>query len=99
MKPMAPMKPMQPMKPMSFGPAWWPSELGHPSTSGAQNGQRYAFFPDKQRLLIEQDGKLSTYDTGDHQIGGVSQQASTGHRLAFTSQHGPVKLDDLKRVD
>jgi hypothetical protein len=99
MKPMAPMKPMEPMKPMSFGAPWWPADLGQPSTSGAQNDHRYAFFPDKQRLLIEQNGKLSTYDTGDHRIGGVSQQASTGSSLAFTSQHGPVKLDDLKRVD
>jgi hypothetical protein len=32
-------------------------------TSGAQNGIRYAFFPEKRRLLIEQGGKLTTYDT------------------------------------
>jgi hypothetical protein len=99
MKPMAPMKPMEAMRPMSGGTAWWPAELGHPSTSGAQNDQRYAFFPDKHRLLIEQDGRLTTYDSGSHRIGGVSQQQSTGHRLAFTSQHGDVELDDLKRVD
>lgn len=96
MKPMEPMKPMQPMQPME---AWWPGELGEPSTSGGQNGVRYAFFPDKHRLLIERDGKLTTYDSGDHRIGGVSQQQSEGQSLAFTSQSGLVKLEELKQID
>ena len=98
MKPMQPMKPMEPMKPMDFGPPWWPKELGEPSTSGAQNGMRYAFFPDKKRLLIEENGKRTTYDSGDHRINGVSQQDNNGRPLAFTSQNGPVKLDELKQV-
>ena len=52
---------------------FWPKDLGDPSTSGSQNGMKYAFFPDKQRLVIERDGQVSTYDSGDHRIGGVSQ--------------------------
>ncbi len=99
MKPMAPMEPMKPIEPISGGTVWWPADLDHTSTSGAQNDQRYAFFPDKHRLLIEQNGRLAIYDSGDHRIGGVAQQASAGPRLSFTSQHGPVRLDDLKRVD
>lgn len=99
MKPMAPMKPMEPMTPMRGMEPWWPSDLGKPSTSGAQNGMKYAFFPDKQRLLIEQDGKTATYDTGDHKISGVSQQDSGGHSVAFTSQNGTVDLSSLKTVD
>ena len=98
MKPMAPMKPMEPMKPMSGGEMWWPADLGQPSTSGSQNAMRYAFFPEKRRLLIEQDGKLTTYDSGDHRISGVSQQQSHGHSLAFTSQNGSVNLDELKKI-
>ena len=98
MKPMAPMKPMEPMQPMSGGKAWWPDDLGQPSASGSQNSLRYAFFPDKRRLLIEQDGKLTTYDSGDHHISGVSQQGGGGHSLAFTSQNGSVNLDELKQV-
>ncbi len=98
MKPMKPMAPMEPMKPMDFGPAWWPSDLGEPSTSGGQNGARYAFFPDARRLLIEDDGKLTTYDTGAHQISGVSQAQSSGRHLAFTSEDGEVKLEDLRQV-
>ena len=99
MKPMKPMAPIEPMKPMDFGPAWWPNDLGEPSTSGAQNGARYAFFPDARRLLIEDGGKLTTYDTGEHQISGVSQAQSSGRHLAFTSQDGEVKLEELKKVD
>jgi hypothetical protein len=96
---MEPMKPMEPMQPMEQGEAWWPDDLGQPSTSGSQNGMRYAFFPEQRRLLIEQDGKLTTYDSGDHHIGGVSQQDSQGQRLTFTSQNGKVKLETLARVD
>lgn len=95
---MEPMKPMQPMQPMTGGEKWWPDNLGQPSSSGSQNSMRYAFFPEKQRLLIEQDGKLTTYDSGDHRIGGVSQQDSQEQALTFTSQKGRVRLDELKQV-
>ena len=99
MKPMKPMAPLKPMEPISAAEKWWPDELGHPATSGSQNGLRYAFFPDKQRLLLERDGKRTLYDTGDHRISGVSQQASTRQEIAFASQNGEVKLDELKKLD
>ena len=92
------MEPMNPMKPMDFGPAWWPSDLGEPATSGGQDGARYAFFLDARRLLIEDDGKLATYDTGEHQISGVSQAQSSVRHLAFRSGDGELRLTDLKRV-
>ena len=96
MKPMAPMEPMKPMEPMSGGAPWWPDDLGQPSSSGAQNDMRYAFFPRERRLLIEDGGRLTTYDSGDHRISGVSQQGSRERSLTFTSQDGPVRLDELK---
>ena len=98
MKPLPGMKPMEPMKPMDFGPTWWPENLGEPSTSGAQNDVRYAFFPRSRKLLIEEHGQLTTYDAGDHQISGVSQAQSHGRSLAFTSQDGPVNLSELERL-
>jgi hypothetical protein len=97
-KPMAPMRPMEPMKPMSSGEAWWPSDLGQPSSSGSQNAIRYAFFPEKRRLLVENDGNVTTYDSAGHRIRGVSQQQSHGHSLAFTSQDGLVNLDELQKI-
>jgi hypothetical protein len=84
---------MKPMKPMAGGEKWWADEFDEPSTTGSQNGMRYAFFPEKQRLLIEEAGKLATYDTGDHRISGTSQQSGQGRSLSFTSQKGEVKLD------
>ena len=66
--------------------------------SGSQNGILYAFFPGKRRLLIEQGEELTTYDSGDHRISGVSQQGGQGQTLAFTSQNGAVKLDELKQA-
>lgn len=97
MKPMEPMKPMQPMKPIASDP-WWPSDLGEPSSTGAQNDMRYAFFPDKHRLLIERDGRRTLYDSADHKISGVAQQGGGERSVTFSSQHGPVKLGDLKAV-
>jgi hypothetical protein len=51
--------------------------LGNPSSSGGQNDARYAYFPQRQRLAILQNGRLSVYDTLDHHIQGVQQQQET----------------------
>jgi hypothetical protein len=95
---MKPMKPMEPMKPMDFGPPWWPNDLGQPSSSGGQNGIRYAFFPQARRLAIDTDGKIAVYDSADHRINGVSQQQGGTSSLVFSSQQGDVKLDALKKI-
>jgi len=92
------MKPMEPMKPMDFGPAWWPEDLGEPSTSGGQNDVKYAFFADKHRLAIQKDGQVSVYDSENHKINGVSQQQGSSSSLSFSSQDGTVDLSSLKKV-
>ena len=104
MKPMEPMKPMPPMEPMrSAGKdRWWPESLGDsPNSAGGQNEARYAYFGDKHRLAVDAgDGKVTVYDTGDHQISGVQQAHSGGGKhLVFTSQNGSVNVDALTRVD
>jgi Short C-terminal domain len=81
----------------STGP-WWPSELGQPSAAGSQNELGYAVFPAAQRLAIETNGRVTLYDTGDHQISGIAQQQSADQSLTFTSQHGLVRLEDLRVV-
>jgi hypothetical protein len=77
---------------------WWPADLHSPATSGAQNGVRYAWFPIQRRLAIEREGAVELYDTQDHLIGGVSQQQGGASTLSFSSQHGPVDLETLRRV-
>jgi hypothetical protein len=77
---------------------WWPADLGSPSSSGAQNDLRYAWFPSTRRLAIQQGGVTRIYDTGDHNIGGVSQQQSGDQSLTFTSQYGLVRVADLPLV-
>lgn len=74
---------------------WWPADLGIPSTSGAQNSVRYAYFPATRRLAIEVNGQVTIYDTLDHQISGVSQQQSGDASVTFTSQFGLVSLSSL----
>jgi hypothetical protein len=83
---------------LSRGSSWWPQELGNASATGAQNDMRYACFPDKRRLAVMRDGQVKTYDTGEHRIGGFSQQQSGAQTLSFSSQLGTVRLDDLKEV-
>lgn len=77
---------------------WWPEELGHPASTGAQNDLRYAFFPTTRRLAIDIGGRVTVYDTKDHRIGGFSQQQSGDQSLRFTSQYGLVKLSELDVV-
>lgn len=74
---------------------WWPEELGQPSSSGSQNEIRYAYFPQARRLAINVKGKISVYDTQDHQIGGFAQQQAGGASVTFTSQYGLVSLFNL----
>jgi hypothetical protein len=78
--------------------AWWPPELGVPAASGAQNDMAYAYFPAMRRLAIRLRGEMRVYDTGDHMIGGVSQQQSGDQSLTFTSQYGTLRVADLPLV-
>ena len=83
------------------GPAqanWWPSDLGVPSSLGAQNEVRYAYFPATRRLAIHVNGKVSVYDTQDHQISGFSQQQPGSDSLNFSSQLGGVDVSRLPVV-
>lgn len=56
----------------------WPDWLGQPASSGGQNQARYAYFPQARRIAYDfGDGRpVTLLDTGDHQIGGFSQQQS-----------------------
>ncbi len=74
---------------------WWPDGLGRPSATGAQNGMRYACFPDAHRVAVEMAGKVTIYDSGSKRISGVSQQQGSGQELVFTSQEGTVRAQDL----
>lgn len=76
----------------------WPSELGRASSTGSQNGVRYAVFPDTRRLAIERDGRTAIYDTGDHEIFGAAQSQGGGTRLRLSSQNGDVDIESLPVV-
>jgi hypothetical protein len=77
---------------------WWPADLGVPNGTGSQNNIRYAYFANARRLAVEIHGRVTVYDTLDHQIGGVSQQQGAGASLTFTSQHGTVPVASLPVV-
>ncbi|QDT12785.1 SHOCT domain-containing protein [Planctomycetes bacterium K23_9] len=77
---------------------WWPPEFGSPSATGSQNNVRYAYFADRRRLAVKTGTSVWCYDTGDHQIGGFSQQQGVGGSITFTSQFGVVNLSTLPVV-
>ncbi|QOL79590.1 SHOCT domain-containing protein [Pseudooceanicola spongiae] len=83
---------------MSSGNADWPAELGAPTSQGAQNDMRYAYFPQTRRLGIAHGGSMMIYDTGEHQIYGFGQAQSGWQSLTFNSQLGQVHVTDLKVV-
>jgi hypothetical protein len=84
--------------PGSASSPWWPSELGVPNSTGAQNDLRYALFAGAHRLAIRRDGVVQFYDTGDHLISGFSQQQGGDQSLTFSSQYGVVRVADLTEV-
>ncbi|WP_339746824.1 SHOCT domain-containing protein [uncultured Rubinisphaera sp.] len=74
---------------------WWPQDLGAPNAVGSQNNVRYAYFANSRRLAVKTGNNIWVYDTGDHQIGGFSQQQGSGGSITFTSQYGTVNLSTL----
>ena len=80
------------------GASWYPAELGRPDASGTQNHTRYAWFSAAHRLVVDDGERVTVYDTGDHRIGGVSQQQGVQRSVTFASQHGTVALDRLPVV-
>lgn len=86
------------------GAAWWPEELGQPSSVGGQNNVRYAYFPQQQKIAFDPGAgtAIILLDTQDHQIGGWSQQQSGPgdpyQGISFSSQYGQFPLSSLSRV-
>jgi hypothetical protein len=78
---------------------WWPDSLGEPASSGAQNNMSYAFFPEKRRLAVSRNGRVTLYDTAAHRLSGFAQQQPGTGDLSFSGQDGPVPLDSLSVVD
>lgn len=85
----------------AMGGSVWPEWLGQPASSGGQNQSRYAYFPQARRLAFDHgDGReIVLLDTGDHQIGGFSQQQS-GYGdpfggISVSSQFGQFALSSF----
>ncbi len=76
---------------------WW-GDLGFPNSTGSQNNTSYAIFSQINRLAIQENGKVTIFDTLDHQIGGVGQQQAGSYSVSFTSQYGNVDLNQLPIV-
>ncbi len=80
-----------------FSGNWW-GDLGYPNSTGSQNGTSYAIFNNINRLAIQQNGKVTVFNTLDHNIGGVGQQQGGSYSVTFSSQYGNVDLNALPIV-
>lgn len=80
-----------------FSSNWW-GDLGFPNSTGSQNNTSYAIFSNIGRLAIQENGKVTVFDTLDHQIGGTGQQQGGSYSVSFTSQYGDVNLNSLPIV-
>lgn len=78
---------------------WWPEGLGVPSSVGAQNGTRYAFFPASRRLAVETRGQIDLYDLGDREVTGIGQQQGGDGTFRFSGPAGSFALEDLMPLD
>jgi hypothetical protein len=78
--------------------SWWPEGFGTPSAAGSQNAMRYAFFPAVKRLVVDDNGAVSIYDTGAFLIAGVAQQQDVSQSLSFSTADGPIPVSRFKRV-
>jgi hypothetical protein len=80
------------------GESWWPATFGHATTAGSQNGIRYAYFPDKQRLLVQQGARVDAFDTAGYQIMGAGQQQGNTSTLTFATDRGSISTRELRCV-
>jgi hypothetical protein len=94
------MKPLQWMKPRDLvkTETWWPTEFGTPSTSGSAPDLRYAYFPERRRLVIERAGKLTAFDIAKYQFRGVLQVSPRDSTLSFLTQHGRIEVASLNEL-
>lgn len=81
----------------NFNGNWW-GDLGSPNSTGSQNNTSYAIFNNIARLAIQENGKVTVFDTLNNQIGGVGQQQGGNYSVSFTSQYGNVDLNTLPIV-
>lgn len=66
---------------------------------GSQNNSHYAYHASDKRLVIENGGKTTLYDTTGYPLTGVQQsQDGSGKHLSFTYPGGSVKVTDLKEI-
>lgn len=78
---------------------WWPSELGHPSSTGGQNQLSYAYFPEKRLVAVREGEIISIFDTTGHEVSGFSQQQQNNLQgLHLSSNHGLIPILSLPRV-
>jgi hypothetical protein len=66
---------------------------------GSQNDSHYAYYANDDLLEIEENGKVTKYNTAGYALSGVQQsQSNSLKNLSFTYPGGTVSLKDLKKV-
>ena len=79
--------------------SWWPKEFGKPSMVSDQNAVRTAYFPLVSRLVVDEEGIASVFDTTGHTIHGISQQQQDNLKMVTVhTASGPIAINKFRRV-
>ncbi len=66
---------------------------------GSQNNSHYAYYAKENLLEIEENGKVTKYNTEGYALSGAQQsQSNSLKNLSFTYPGGTVSLKELKKV-
>lgn len=66
---------------------------------GSQNDSHYAYYANDNLLEIEENGKVTKYNTTGYALSGAQQsQSNSLKNLSFTYPGGTVSLKELKKV-
>lgn len=66
---------------------------------GSQNDSHYAYYANENLLEIEENGKVTKYNTVGYALSGVQQSQSNSLKsLTFNYPSGTVSLKDLKKI-
>lgn len=84
------------VKPADQPQRWWPDGFGDPTADGLISGMRYAYFPERDRLLMQHNLRTRYFDTTGYVVDAVIQTEIRGFPgILVQTNQGPLMLHTL----
>jgi hypothetical protein len=87
--------------PLSLKPnVWWPEDFGdEPDMTGHVGEIRYAYFPQRRRLVLRQGLRNRIFDTANFDVQEIAVGTESGFfNLVVLTSHGDFRLGDFREV-